>query len=115
MRYLCFLKMDEAKAHPPQTMIDATTAYDAAARAEGTLVDGGDLYPMADAVEFRVRSGSLTITDGPFQETKEVIVGWSMFDVDTEDRARHEAQRLIELHLAHWPGWEGSIELRRID
>src|ERR1700760_971932 len=112
MRYLCFLKMDEAKANPPQAMIDATTDHDERARAEGTLLFGGDLYPKADAVELRVESGLLTVTDGPFAEVKEVIGGWAMLNVDSEEQARAWAHRLIELHRENWPGWEGSIELR---
>jgi hypothetical protein len=114
MRYLCFLKMDEAKANPPRAMIDATTEHDRAATANGTLIVGGDLDSKDHAVEFRVQAGKLTITDGPFAEVKEVIGGWAMLEVESDEQARAEAQALIEMHMANWPEWEGSIELRRI-
>jgi hypothetical protein len=50
----------------------------------------------------------------PFAEVKEVIGGWAMLEVESDEQARAEAQALIEMHMANWLGWEGSIELRRI-
>ncbi len=72
MRYLCFVKMDESQAHPPKALMEAMGEHVGAAAASGVFVDGGGLYGKADAVEFRVRAGSLTVTDGPYAEAKEV-------------------------------------------
>ena len=56
----------------------------------------------------------MTVTDGPYAEAKEVIGGWAIVKVDTEEEARAEGQTMADLHLQHWPGWEGAIEMRRI-
>jgi hypothetical protein len=114
MRYLCFVKMDETDAQPPKAIMEAMGQHIEAAAASGMFVDGGGLYGKADAVEFRVRAGNLTVTDGPYAEAKEVIGGWSICAFDTEEEARAEGVKMAELHMTHWPEWEGAIEIRRI-
>jgi hypothetical protein len=114
MRYLCFVKMDESRANPPQALMDAMGEHVGDGFASGTLLDAGGLYGAADAVEFRVRAGNLTVTDGPYAEAKEVIGGWAIIKVDSEEEARAEGQTMADLHQTHWPEWEGAIELRRI-
>jgi hypothetical protein len=114
MRYLCFVKMDESRANPPQALMDAMEEHVNEAIANGSFLDGGGLYGAKEAVEFRVRGGSLTVTDGPYAEAKEVIGGWAIVRFDSDDEARAEGQAMADLHLQHWPGWEGAIEMRRI-
>lgn len=114
MRYLCFVKMDESKADPPKALMEAMDAHVGAAVANGSFLDGGGLYGAADAVEFRVSGGNVTVTDGPYAEAKEVIGGWAIVAFDSEEEARAEGQKMADLHLQHWPGWEGAIEIRRI-
>jgi hypothetical protein len=114
MRYLCFVKMDESRADPPKALMDAMDEYVSESIANGSFVDGGGLYGAKDAVEYRVRGGSLTVTDGPYAEAKEVIGGWAIVRFDSDDEARASAQRMADMHLQLWPGWEGAIEIRRI-
>jgi hypothetical protein len=114
MRYLCFVKMDEAEANPPAALMEAMGEHVGAGFTSSVLLDAGGLYGKADAVEFRVSGGKLSVTDGPYAEAKEVIGGWAIIKVDTEDEARAEGQKMADLHLEHWPTWEGAIEMRRI-
>ena len=114
MRYLCFVKMDERLADPPQAIMDAMGEHVGASIANGSFVDGGGLYGAKDAVEYRVRAGQVTVTDGPYAEAKEVIGGWAIVRFDSEEEAREEGQKMADLHLQNWPGWEGAIEIRRI-
>jgi hypothetical protein len=114
MRYLCFVKMDESQAQPTQALMDAMDQHVGAAIANGSFVDGGGLYGVKDAIEYRVRAGTLTATDGPYAEAKEVIGGWAIMKFDSEEQARAECEAMADLHLQHWPGWEGAIEIRRI-
>ena len=70
--------------------IDAHMTYmgDFAARLEqnGEFVDGQALSP--DGVWVRSDGeGKPPVTDGPFAETKDLIAGWMVIDVDTWDRA----------------------------
>ena len=114
MRYLCFVKSDESLDNPPKAIMEAMDEHVGAAIADGSFVDGGGLYAAKEAVEFRVRSGSVTVTDGPYAEAKEVIGGWCIMKFDTEEEARAEGRTMAELHLQHGPGWEGAVERRRI-
>jgi hypothetical protein len=114
MRYLCFVKMDENLAEPPQALMAAMDEHMGAAIADGSFLDGGGLYGVKDALEYRVRNGKVTVTDGPYAEAKEVIGGWAIVAFDTEEQARAEGRALADLHAQHWPGWEGAIEMRRI-
>jgi hypothetical protein len=114
MRYLCFVKMDEAEANPPKALMDAMGEHVERGFATGMLLDAGGLYGTKDTVEYVVRDGNLTVTDGPYTEAKEVVGGWAIIKVDSEEQAQAEGRAMAELHLTHWPEWEGSIELRRI-
>jgi len=53
----------------------------------GMTLAGDRLRPPADATTVRVRNGAVTVTDGPFAETKDLIAGWMIIDVDSYDRA----------------------------
>ena len=114
MRYLCFVKMDENLPDPPKAIMEAMDEHVGKAIANGSFLDGGGLYGAADAEEFRVSGGNVTVTDGPYAEAKEVIGGWAIVKFDSEEEARAEGQAMADLHLTHWPDWEGAIEIRRI-
>lgn len=77
---------------------------DFADRLEGTgeFVDGQALAPDGVFVRYD-GEGRPPVTDGPFAETKDLIAGWMMIDVDSYDRA-------IELagELSAAPGREGN-------
>ena len=68
---------------------------DFAARLEGTgeFVDGQALAPEGMFVRYD-GEGRPPVTDGPFAETKDLIAGWMVIDVDTYDRALELAGEL---------------------
>lgn len=71
----------------------------------GELVAGDPLQGVETATTVSVRDGETTVTDGPFTETKEVLGGYYIVDVDTVERAR---QLAAELPSAHY----GRTEVR---
>jgi hypothetical protein len=79
---------------------------------EGTLVDTGGLLPSKDGVRIRLHGGKLTVTDGPFTETKEIIGGWAILEAKSREEAVRLSREFMELHAHHWPGFEGEAELR---
>ena len=78
---------------------------------DGSLVDTGGLLPTAHAKKMRVTGGKLTITDGPFSESKEVIGGWAILQGTPEETMR-AAKKFVDLHLEHWPEFEFECEYR---
>jgi hypothetical protein len=79
---------------------------------EGTLVDTGGLLPSKDGVRVRLEGVNLTVTDGPFSESKEIIGGWAILKTDSKAEAIRIATEFMDLHRVHWPGFEGECELR---
>jgi hypothetical protein len=75
-------------------------------------VSFGGLKHTSSGARVRISKGKIVTTDGPFTESKEVIGGFSIFNVSSKEEALEEAQRLMELHRVHWPTWEGEIEIR---
>ena len=81
---------------------------------DGTLLDTGGLLPSVAGTQVRVSNGKVTVTDGPFTESKEVIGGYAMFQLRSKEEAVEYARRFMELHVKHWPGFEGVSEVRQI-
>jgi hypothetical protein len=77
--------------------IDAHVQYmrDFAARLQGTgeYVDDQALSPQGTFVRYG-GEGHLPVTDGPFAETKDLIAGWMVIDVETYERALELAGEL---------------------
>jgi hypothetical protein len=61
---------------------------------EGSWVFGGGLHHASTATVVKAHDGSPVITDGPFIDTKEMIGGLSIIDVDDLDVALRWAERL---------------------
>jgi hypothetical protein len=73
--------------------------------ASGRRVQGAALAPKSTATTVRVRNGQLLISDGPFAETKEVIVGFDLLECADLDEA-------IEVARAHPQARGGRLEIR---
>ena len=69
---------------------------DFAARLEdtGEFVDGQALSPEGTFVRYD-GEGRPPVTDGPFAETKDLIAGWMVIDVETYERARRAGGRAV--------------------
>jgi hypothetical protein len=114
MRYMCFVKMAEDVGEPTPELVEAMGKEMGEAFAAGWMIDAGGLYPTAQSTEIRLARGNITVSDGPYTEAKEVVGGYSIIDVRSQDEALAAARRVAELHQQFWPGWEGSVEVRRI-
>jgi hypothetical protein len=79
---------DEVSAHV-QYMVD----FAARLRSTGELVDERALSPEGTFVRYD-GEGRPPVTDGPFAETKDLIAGWMVIDVDSYERALELAAEL---------------------
>jgi hypothetical protein len=114
MRYMVFVKMAEDVGEAPAALQEAMGREMEQAFADGMMIDAGGLGSVSQAPEIRLAGGEITTTDGPYAEAKEVVGGYSIIDVRSDDEAVASARRVLELHHEHWPSWEGSVEVRRI-
>lgn len=117
MKYLTFMRSSESyrQSPPPPALMEAMGEFIGRAAQTGTLVDTGGLLPSRDGFRVRLEQGKITVTDGPFSETKEVIGGWAILDLPSREAAVRVATEFMELHLTHWPGFEGESEVRPIE
>jgi hypothetical protein len=97
---------------PPAALMTAMGEFVARSMREGKLVDTGGLLPSAEGARVRLSRGALTITDGPFTESKEIIGGWAIIEAPSKDEALRFAVEFMELHRLHWPELECESELR---
>jgi len=114
MRYMVFVKMADDVGAPPTELVETMGKEMGEAFASGWMVDAGGLYPPSQSTEIRVAAGDLTVTDGPYSEVKEVVGGYSIIEVRSQEEAVAAARRVAEIHQAHWSTWEGAVEVRRI-
>ncbi|HMK39522.1 MAG TPA: YciI family protein [Bacteroidota bacterium] len=105
MKYLCLVYSEQKKL---ETMTDdECMEYDAAIRKSGHCIASEALQPVETATSVRVRSGKISITDGPFAETKEQLAGFYLIEAQNLDRAIEIASRIP-------PARVGTIEVRPV-
>jgi hypothetical protein len=114
MKYLCFIRHSEKyrETPPPAALMEAMGKFVQKSMKDGTLVDTGGLLPSKDGVRLRLARGEITVTDGPFSESKEVIGGWAILNADSKADAIRISREFMELHRKHWPEFEGESEVR---
>jgi hypothetical protein len=106
MKYFMKTTPDEKGAVAPPTpeMMAAMGEYVQEGFRNGTLVATGALDPRTTRIHSS--GGQITVTDGPFSEAKEAVIGWAIVEVKSKDEA-------IELSKRFWQivgDGEGTIQ-----
>jgi hypothetical protein len=105
MKYVCLVYGEEEKIG---AMIDDDCmAYDQALRNAGKCLASEALQPVRTAATVRVRNGKMSVTDGPFTETKECLAGFYLIDAADLNEAIKIAAEIPPAHV-------GSIEVRPV-
>lgn len=98
---------DEAGPGAMQQAMQEAVALTHEINAKGQYVAASPLQPVATAVSVCIRDGKQVVTDGPFAETREILGGYYVIDVDNLDEAIHIAERHPGARL-------GTVEIRPI-
>lgn len=114
MRFMMLVKHPENSGPPPKALMDAIAKLAEEAVKSGRMLGSGGLAPTAESVRVRLSGGKLTVIDGPFTETKEVVGGYAQFEFNSKAEAVESAKVFMDLHRKHWPGWEGETEIRQM-
>src|SRR5258708_32384585 len=106
MKYLTFIRHSESyrESPPPAALMEAMGKFVEKSFKDGTVVDTGGLLPSKDGARVRLSNGEITVTDGPFTESKEVIGGWAIVNAESKADAIRVAREGMELHRQDWPG-----------
>ena len=114
MRFLSMIRIDETAGQVPseQLMADMGKLIEELTRT-GQLVSTAGLRPTSEGVRVRLhRGGRLTVLDGPFAETKEVIGGYAVFEAQSRAQAVDLTRRFLEVHGTEW---DVECEVRQLD
>jgi hypothetical protein len=114
MKFLTFIRHSEKyrEVGPPAALMEAMGKFVEKSLKDGTLVDTGGLLPSKDGARIRLAGGKITVTDGPFSESKEIIGGWAILQAKTKEEAMRISTEFMELHRKYWPEFEGESEVR---
>jgi hypothetical protein len=72
----------------------------------GVMLAGEGLHPTSKGVRVRFSGGKRTVIDGPFAETKELICGFWLIQVTSQEEAIEWVKRC--------PMQEAEIEIRQV-
>jgi hypothetical protein len=105
MKYLCLVYLD---AEHWSACNDAECAdYAAQVAASQRMLAGEPLQPIHTATTVRVRGGEVTLFDGPFAETREMLAGFYLIEAKDLNEAIHVAAGIP-------PARYGSVEVRPV-
>lgn len=112
MKYVCLCYTEEKKYDEmPEGVLEELLAdqvdYDAALRRDGIVIASEALESVGVATTVRIRDGNVSITDGPFAETKEQLGGFFVIEAENLDEAIKIASGFPSLRA-------GTIEVRPV-
>jgi hypothetical protein len=112
MKFLCFIYLDERvlkdlSKQQFNELRDESLAYDESLRESGHFVTANALESTKEAVTLRLRGEEVSITDGPFAETKEQVGGFILIEARDLNDATRVASRIPVMRL-------GGVEVRAI-
>ena len=105
MKYLCLEYLEEQRG--AELSDEDCVDYDAKIRQSGQCLASEALQPVRTATTVRVREGRISVTDGPFAETKEQLAGFYMIEARDLDEA-------IRIASGIPPARVGCVEVRPI-
>jgi hypothetical protein len=111
MKYLCLIcaerTMETMPADFAEQHFEDYRAFTEDIRASGHFVAVNRLLPPVDATTIRVRNGRVSITDGPYVETKEQLGGYYVIEARDLNEAIQVAARIPGAAI-------GCVELRPV-
>ena len=105
MKYLCLVYLDEKRLE--ELPDEDCVAYDTEIRKSGYCLASEALQSVQTATTVRMRNGKLSVTDGPFAETKEQLAGFYMIEARDLNEAIQIASKIP-------PARVGCVEVRPI-
>jgi hypothetical protein len=119
MRVMMMIKGDpDPGAAPSEELLSAMGKYNDELQKAGALLDLAGLLPSAEGRRVQFAGGNRTVIDGPFPESKALIAGYWILQVQSMDEAVDWAERApFEALSRIYPGEYGAtgeIEIRRV-
>jgi hypothetical protein len=109
MRFMMLVKTPESGPPSPELMAAVGRLSQEMAQ-KGVLLEMGGLAPSASGARIRLAQARLTVVDGPFTESKELVGGFAVLQASSKAEAVELGQRFMQVH-ADILGPEGVVEL----
>ncbi len=112
MRFMILIKADkmsEAGEMPDEQLLTEMGNYNEELVNAGVMVAGEGLHPSSKGARVHFSGENRTVTDGPFIETKELIAGYWIWQLDSMDEAIEWVKR-----CPNPMGMESEIEIRQV-
>jgi hypothetical protein len=100
MRYLGLLRADkdsEAGIPPTPEFMERCMKFIEEITKAGVLIDTAGLLPSSQGARVRVDSGKVTVTDGPFTESKELVASYAVLETKTLAEAIEWTKRFLQV------------------
>jgi len=102
-------KDTEAGVMPSEELLTAMGKYNEELVKAGVMLAGEGLHPSSKGARVKCSKGKITVTDGPFTETKELICGFWIWQVKSMEEAIEWAKRMPNPHDE-----DGEVEIRPV-
>ena len=104
-RFMTMIRVDEKTAPeggPSPELQERMGALLEEITKAGVMLDTAGLKSVAESARVTWSGGELTVTDGPFTETKEVIGGYSIVQAKDKAEAIEWTKRFLKTHEEYW-------------
>ena len=98
----------ETDAPPDEQALRAMGAFNDELIKAGVMIFADGLQPSRKGKRIRFANGGISVIDGPFTETKELVAGFWVWEVASMDEAVAWARRCP----CPMPGGQGELEIR---
>ena len=118
MRFMVMVKADkdyEAGLPPKPELLAAIGKLSQDMVKAGVLLESGGLLPGTRGARVRASGGKLSVTDGPFTETKELVGGYAIVQAQSRDEAVELGKQFMEVHVTVLgSSYDGECEIRQL-
>ena len=108
MRFLSIYRSRETNVPPTPEHIAAMTRLIEESTKSGELIATEGCLPTALGARVRLSNGSVTVTDGPFAESKEVVGGFALLEAPSKKAAIEMVRRFLAV------AGDGECEIRQL-
>lgn len=117
MRFMIMVKADEsteAGVLPSPALLGKMGALNEEMARSGVLLGAEGLRATSKGARVKLAQGKRTMVDGPFAETKELIAGFTMVQVQSKEEAISWASRILEIIVDEQSHAGAEIEVRQL-
>ncbi|HMF07857.1 MAG TPA: YciI family protein [Thermoanaerobaculia bacterium] len=108
MRFLAIYKTPETGVPPTAAQMAEMGRFIEEVSRAGVLLETGGCLPSAQGARVRLAGGKMTVTDGPFTESKELVAGYAVLQTKNKEEAVEWTKRFLRV------AGDGESEIRQV-